>query len=762
MSTYLERFLVATGFFVFSIHICCNCVPDQEIQFLVDLLTNTNTNDTWEHPYNTTWSLQSIQNNPCNLTGIICDYYPNDNQSYIISITINDGGLDGEIPNSIVNLTHLQYINIANNYLYSLPVTICDLSSLIVLHAPSNNFHGTFMLCIFQIQSLEYLNIAWNNLTNFTNIKKVTTSKKPFSLKYLYLNNNQFDSTIPSLLYYQYNLTEIHIENNHFKGNIDDNIYQLKLLKYFSAQNNKLFGTIPRPSDNEINASLPNLEYLNLANQYHLYGLVPDDISVLWPNLIYLDLHSNHLSGTISSSFRYLSNMETLLLNHNSFTGTLPIHMFDTWSSLKYLMLQSNFFQGKFPSFNHPNSLIVLDISSNSFQDSLHLNFSSKCSLTALFLNDNSFEGEIPYLLVNCFNLTEIALHNNEFTGTLPSFVLYSDTNITTLTLHSNRLTDKNLERWLQDLFLYNPYLQYLSIHNNRGISGKLPSNTKAPYLTTLYAHSNDIYGSIPDSFITFQDSPSVLANVTLFDNRLSCQLPPNLINPNVTSTNSMNGMFLLGNRFETDDGSDKLPNYVNDNFQKATNLYLSNIDTSLEYGILGFAFCFCFIIIIIYRLRLLPSILSRYCTDCCEKCNLRKTQDNNLKPDNKKPSQRLLLKSATNTPKKPKAKSSVFAFAFADVDDLSYKVDIEQFILPDEYELTLSTNQYENGFPPPPPDPNKIKSRNTMEIQLQTAQELHLDRKSRSRDARNSVSMEDGMYSIFCYNNTEIIYLFE
>lgn len=59
----------------------------------------------------------------------------------------------------------------------------------------------------------------------------------------------------------------------------------------------------------------------------------------LFPNIIYLDLHNNQLNGTISDSFNNMSKVTALLL----------YNMFDSWSSLQYLMIQNNMFPNVFP-----------------------------------------------------------------------------------------------------------------------------------------------------------------------------------------------------------------------------------------------------------------------------------------------------------------------------------------------------------------------------------------------------------------------------
>ncbi|GAY59665.1 hypothetical protein CUMW_196260 [Citrus unshiu] len=83
----------------------------------------------------------------------------------------------------------------------------------------------------------------------------------------------------------------------------------------------------------------PNLQYLNLVNN-NLSGSIPPQIGSL-SNLIYLYLYGNNLTGTIPKEIGSLRNLEGLYLSSNRLRGTIPKEI-GSLRNLKELYLSSN------------------------------------------------------------------------------------------------------------------------------------------------------------------------------------------------------------------------------------------------------------------------------------------------------------------------------------------------------------------------------------------------------------------------------------
>eukprot|EP01060_Flectonema_neradi_P022896 TRINITY_DN31113_c0_g1_i1.p1 TRINITY_DN31113_c0_g1~~TRINITY_DN31113_c0_g1_i1.p1 ORF type:complete len:352 (+),score=43.76 TRINITY_DN31113_c0_g1_i1:63-1118(+) len=103
-----------------------------------------------------------------------------------------------------------------------------------------------------------------------------------------------------------------------------------------------------------------------------LSGELTDVFPTLFPDIEFLHLSHNNISGTLHESFTLLTNLRTLDLSNNIMSGDLP--------------------QGGFPS------------------------------LESLLLHGNTFEGTIPDWNASSPALTTVLLQNNQLTGFLPDW----------------------------------------------------------------------------------------------------------------------------------------------------------------------------------------------------------------------------------------------------------------------------------------------------------------------------------------------------
>ncbi|CAL9089127.1 unnamed protein product [Musa textilis] len=229
--------------------------------------------------------------------------------------------------------------------------------------------------------------------------------------EYVIISGNQISGHVPNLLHLN-NLYWLDLSSNYFQGP----------LPYFP----------------------PGLELLDLSNN-SFSGIISLGIIMNMPDLLYLSLSKNNLSGGIPFSICQLHALEALDLSKNMLSGELP----SCW--------------------NNSSRIEVMDFSSNNISGVIPESICSIATLYSLHLSNNSLSGELPMSLKDCKELLLLDAGHNGLKGEIPTWIGESLTHLEFLNLRSNMLAGDippNLSRLSA--------LQMLDLANNE-LSGTIP-----------------------------------------------------------------------------------------------------------------------------------------------------------------------------------------------------------------------------------------------------------------------------------------------
>ncbi|CDP21338.1 unnamed protein product, partial [Coffea canephora] len=434
------------------------------------------------------------------------------NMSKLEEVSLSYNYLAGNIPIGIFNISSLQIIDLTNNGLSGvLPSDMSQCSELRVLSLSYNEFGGSIPKEIGALKKLEELylghnhlegqipkeignstmikwqHFGYNNLTG-TTIFSMTEIRHLYGL--IYVLNIILAGVIPREIGNWYFLQQLNLQFNSLTGSIPMEIFNLSKLSAMSLLQNQLSGNLP----STFGYWLPNLEYLDLGIN-HLSGALPNlrflELLELSGNLLVSDSSSPELSFITSlTKCKYLS---ILVLGSNPLNGIIPESVSNLSTSLEQLNATNCKIKGSIPDgIGNLTSLILLDLSNNDLTGSLPATIKDLRELQGMDLSMNK-------LISRCFgNLTSLR-H---------------------LDLSYNKLHSAPPEEiWtLKDLLM-------LDLSSNL-LSGSLPyvvTNMKMANWVDL--STNQFSGGIPDSIGDMQN----LQNLSLAHNRLQGSIPESI-----------------------------------------------------------------------------------------------------------------------------------------------------------------------------------------------------------------------------------------
>ncbi|CAA6670791.1 unnamed protein product [Spirodela intermedia] len=309
----------------------------------------------------------------------------------LTALDLSHNGLAGGVPRSLGNCRRLHRLDLSfNRFSGEIPPELAGIcGTLVELDLSDNKLTGGLPAAFSSCTSLQSLDIGDNQLSgDFIGGVLVALP----NLRILRLPFNNISGALPILLLKNSTLLEeIDLSSNDFNGEIPARVCSsFPSLRKLMLPNNFLSGTLPAEL-----GTCRNLRALDLSFN-ELSGPVPAAIWSL-PELVDLAMWANKLSGEIPNELcSNGASLETLILNHNEFTGTIP------------------------PSIGNCRRLIWVSLSGNRLSGDIPDGVGELQSLAILQLGNNSLSGEIPSSLGSSRNLVWVDLSLNNLTGAIP------------------------------------------------------------------------------------------------------------------------------------------------------------------------------------------------------------------------------------------------------------------------------------------------------------------------------------------------------
>lgn len=298
------------------------------------------------------------------------------------TLNLRVNSLGGDLSDfNFSTLQRLTTLDLGNNlFTGELPRSLYSCKSLTAIRLAGNKLQGQILPDILALESLSFLSISNNSLTNITGAIRILMGVK--SLTTLVLSKGFQSEPMPE-----------------YDGIGTEGFQSLQVLALGGCQ---LTGQVPNWL-----VKLKKLTVLDLSVNL-LNGSIPGWLASL-PGLFYIDLSSNQLSGEFPKE---LCGMPALT------SGKAYDHVDRSYLELPVFVMPANASNLQYNQISNLPPAIYMN--NNSLSGNIPIEIGQLKSLHVLDLNHNNFSGNIPDQISNLTNLEKLDLSRNHLTGGIP------------------------------------------------------------------------------------------------------------------------------------------------------------------------------------------------------------------------------------------------------------------------------------------------------------------------------------------------------
>ena len=341
-----------------------------------------------------------------------------DGDDRVTGLMLRDNNLDGPLPAALGGLERLEALSLDGNKLSgAIPSELGSLGSLTRLALNRNSLDGPIPDGLRNLSSLSILGLARNaGLTG-----GVSWLGDLSSLTRVSLHDTGISGSLPAELGDLYSLQRLAVQNTGLSGPLPHSLTELSALEQLYVEGTDLCA----PQDSGFQAWLGGVGEKDsgraCTDRDALVALYDATSGAAWTN------SGNWKSDEPLAEWQGVTTdddgrVTSLILRDNGLSGELPA-LLGGMDRLEVLSLDRNSLNGELPAqLGNLSSLTRLSLNRNQLSGSIPSELGSLSNLSIIGLANNQLSGSLPTSLGNLSGLTRLSLHDNTgLSGALPS-----------------------------------------------------------------------------------------------------------------------------------------------------------------------------------------------------------------------------------------------------------------------------------------------------------------------------------------------------